>query len=171
MYKFVPSLGQGSSLLCLGSAEPKGWLGRWTASLWGGQVCPHFIREGWRLYGSTVAGPRSTGILWEYKDAQPKGLSSLLVPEGASITHINNFWVSKKSTCYIQTGLGSAVTVWYYTISDIHSQYVRHNLCHHIHLLFIWTYHDCTLLIMSLLSLKIIWELKKGAMIWRLISD
>lgn len=32
------------------------------------------------------------------------------------------FWVSKTSTYYIQTGTGAAVTVWYHTVSNTHSQ-------------------------------------------------
>lgn len=110
-----------------------------------------------------------SGILWDNKDAQAKGLSSLLVPEGTSIVCIDTLHIIsglvKKHLLHPNRNRGCSDCVELFQ-THIHGC-VRHNLCHHIHLLFVLIYHMtdnvCTLLIMALLPLKIIMGLKKGA--------
>lgn len=88
-------------MLCMSSAQHKrhSWAG-WTASHRGGQVCLHltsFSGDAWRFYGSNVMEPksagRSLGYSRRYKDARPKELSSLLVPEVVSVVCINTLQI------------------------------------------------------------------------------
>lgn len=52
MYEFGPSLGQGSSLFCLGCAEPKGWLGRM-----------HLSEEGRCVHASSASQKKAGGFM------------------------------------------------------------------------------------------------------------
>lgn len=52
MYEFGPSLGQGSSLFCLGCAEPKAWLGRM-----------HLSEEGRCVHASSASQKKAWGFM------------------------------------------------------------------------------------------------------------